>query len=60
MAPEALTVNDNHQSIGEESHLIVKNQHANQNLDRNKSDYMSKSMTDLRERYSNTRTTRRK
>lgn len=60
MAPEALTVNGNHQPSGEESHLIVKNQHANQNLDSNKANYMSSSMTDLRERYSNTRTTRRK
>ncbi len=60
MAPEPLTVNGNHQSNGEESHLIVKNQHANGNLDINKANYMSNSMTDLRERYSNTRTTRRK
>lgn len=61
MAPEPLTVHGNRQPNGEESHLIVKDQHGNQNLDSNKANYMSSSMTDLRERYSNNNhTTRRK
>ena len=60
MAPEPPTVHGNHQTNGEDSHLTVKNQYANQNLDGNKANYMNSSMTDLRERFSNSHTTRRK